>query len=858
MSMWWWSAPASPASTCCTGYASSASACEAFESADRRRRHVVLEPLPRRPVRHPQRSTTRTASTPSSRPSGSGRRSTRRNPRSCATCSTSPTSTTFAATSSSRRESMPLPWDDDASIWRIRTDRGDEVTCRSYVMATGCLSMPKSADVDGTDRFAGDVYFTSRWPHEGVDFTGKRVGVIGTGSSGVQSIPLIAQQAAQLTVFQRTPNFSVPARNGPIPERMLEPLRDQAAEYREAAKWSRGGIPGRADAGDDLHGVRGRATRPLRRGVGSGRAVRDPRCVRRSDGQPGGQRRVRRVPARTRSDRSSTTRRRPRRSARRDHPFGTKRPCLDTNYFATYNLPHVRLVDLRKHPIRAITETGIDTVDESFEFDAIVFATGFDAMTGALVAVDITGRDGVTLKEKWAHGPTTYLGLTTVGFPNFFVITGPGSPSVLSNMAVSIEQHVDWVADCLADLRARHGSTRSSPRRPPRLDGCSTSTTAPTSRSTPPPTRGTWAPTCRASRGCSCRTSAVSTRTGPSATRSSSATTSASACPAPTALSCNDGVIRRAAARRGDGAGADGLARSAADRVDVRRRRSRRSWPSRRRERPPGPDVGEIVDGTLPGAAGDLDYRLYRPADGRPASRRRVLPRRRLGAGRHRLRRSRCAATSACDPMPSSSRSTTATPPRRASPPPIDDGFAAVRGSPTTLSRSAVCRASSPSADGAPAATSPRSCASWHATPEGPTSSGRLLLTPVTDSDMTTESYIENADGYVLTAPLMRWFWDHYADPDDRTDPRASPLLAGDLSGPPAGGHRHRRVRPAPRRRRRVRRGARRGRRARAPHPRLAVTRTRRSRWSTSSSRVRARAEIAESLRQFFGASVPA
>ena len=148
----------------------------------------------------------------------------------------------------------------------------------------------------------------------------------------------------------------------------------------------------------------------------------------------------------------------------KDHPFGTKRPCLDTNYFQTYNLPHVRLIDLRKHPIATITESGIDTVDESLEFDAIVYATGFDAMTGPLVAVDINGRDGVTLKEKWADGPSTYLGLTTAGFPNFFTVTGPGSPSVLSNMAVSIEQHVEWISTASTTC----ASTASRPSSPPR------------------------------------------------------------------------------------------------------------------------------------------------------------------------------------------------------------------------------------------------------------------------------------------------------------------------------------------------------------------------------------------------------
>ncbi len=215
--------------------------------------------------------------------------------------------------------------------------------------------------------------------------------------------------------------------------------------------------------------------------------------------------------------------------------YGTKRPCLDSGYFETFNLPHVRLVDLRKTPITTITETGIRTSSESLEFDAIVFATGFDAMTGAIVAVDISGRDGLSLKQKWAEGPKTYLGLTTVGFPNCFLITGPGSPSVLSNMMVSIEQHVDWVVGRPSITCAAPGSRPSSRPRRPKPAGCSTSTTAPTSRSSRRPTPGTWAPTCPASRACSCRTSAASTATARPATKSSSRVTSASASKAPVA-----------------------------------------------------------------------------------------------------------------------------------------------------------------------------------------------------------------------------------------------------------------------------------------------------------------------------------
>ena len=336
----------------------------------------------------------------------------------------------------------------------MRTDGGEEISCRFYVMASGCLSLPKAPEIAGHDRFRGEVYFTSTWPHEGVDFTGKRVAVIGTGSSGIQSIPLIAAQASQLTVFQRTANFSIPARNGPPSPERLAALEADREAYRDEAKLSRAGVPTEvtdiagAWATDEVRRARFEAAweagelieilgvfNDLLSNETSNEVVAE--MIREK---------IRSIVVDPETAEALCP---------RDHPFGSKRPCLDTNYFETYNLPHVRLVDLRRHPIVSITESGIETADESLEFDAIVYATGFDAMTGPVVAVDIEGRDGVSLREKWADGPSTYLGLTTVGFPNFFTITGPGSPSVLSNMAVSIEQHVDWVAGCLDDLRAR-------------------------------------------------------------------------------------------------------------------------------------------------------------------------------------------------------------------------------------------------------------------------------------------------------------------------------------------------------------------------------------------------------------------
>jgi cation diffusion facilitator CzcD-associated flavoprotein CzcO len=501
-------------------------------------------------------------------------------------------------------------WDDDAELWRLRTDTGDDIVCRHYIMATGCLSLPKTPDIEGADRFAGDVYFTGRWPHEGVDFTGKRVAVIGTGSSGIQSIPIIAEQASQLTVFQRTPNFSIPAHNGPVRAERKAPLEADRDAYREAAKWSPGGIP------HEPHEVMGvTAPEELRRqrfeaaweagelfeilGVFADQAVNAASNEIVGD--------MIRERIRDMVDDPATAEA----LCPTDHYFGTKRPCLDTNYFATYNQPHVRLVNLRETPITTITETGIDTTEESMEFDAIVYATGFDAMTGAIVSVDITGRDGRTLADKWADGPTTYLGLTTVGFPNFFTITGPGSPSVLSNMMVSIEQHVDWVTDTLAHMR-EHGFRTIEPTPTAEsgwvqhVNDCADITLHPTANSwyigaNVPGKPRVFLPYIGGVDAYRKACDEVVERDylgfvldGPE----------------------RFAVQRRRrpapAARRGDRARDDGRTRAAGDRDDVGRRRPRVHG-RLAAVRPPGPEVAEIVDGTLPGADGDLDYRLYRP-----------------------------------------------------------------------------------------------------------------------------------------------------------------------------------------------------------------------------------------------------
>ncbi|MDQ3469654.1 MAG: alpha/beta hydrolase fold domain-containing protein, partial [Actinomycetota bacterium] len=625
--------------------------------------------------------------------------------------------------------------------------------------------------------------FTSRWPHEGVDFSGRRVAVIGTGSSGIQSIPLIAEQASELTVFQRTPNFSIPAHNGPVMPARREPLDADRQAYREAAKWSRGGVPRdppmeacwqlspderrarfeQAWQDGELFSILG-----VWSDQGTNKESNDVLAEMIRE-------RIREIvdDTETAATLSPT-----------DHPFGTKRPCLDTNYYATYNLPHVRLVDLRRQPITTITETGVETADESFEFDAIVLATGFDAMTGALVSVDITGRDGMTLKDKWEHGPLTYLGLMTVGFPNLFMITGPGSPSVLSNMAVSIEQHVDWIADRLAQLRDG-GFTTIEPTETAEagwvrhVNDCADITLYPTANSwymgaNVPGKPRVFLP----------YVGGVDMYRG----------------------ICDDVVDRDLLGFELSGNGStqrnDGVAvrlqpdvkivLGMMEALDLPRLETlpvadaRAFMEQANAMRPPGPDVGEVTDGTLPGPAGPLEYRLYRPAGEGP----RPLVVYFHGGGwvlgsadsDDPLCRDLCDRSDAVVVSVNYRHA-----PEARFPAAVDDGFAAV----TWVADHAV------ELGGLPGQLA---VAGWSAGANvativcrlardagGPEIAGQLLLTPVTDCDFTTGSYAENAEGFVLTRPLMEWFWDHYADPEDRHHPDASPLRAEDLSGlPPA------------------------------------------------------------------------
>ncbi len=345
---------------------------------------------------------------------------------------------------------------EDANLWQIETEQGDLVTARFLITGIGCISAGNVPEIPGLESFEGEWHHTGSWPHEGVDFAGKRVAVIGTGSSGVQSIPVIARQAEQLTVFQRSPQYTIPARHETVNRQFIEEeVKPNYDAIWEKARWSQSGFPVEVSERSALEVSEEErlatyealwaeggfpflfATfNDIRTDIEANKTAADFVRSKIKEIVKDSETAMKLLPL--------------------DHPLGSKRALIDTNYFDTYNRENVELVDIRKSPIQEITRTGIRTGDDEFEFDIIVFATGFDAMTGSFLRMDIRGRNGLSLRDKWAEGPKTYLGLQVSGFPNMFMITGPGSPSVLSNMPVSIEQHIEWIADFVGYLR-EHG-----------------------------------------------------------------------------------------------------------------------------------------------------------------------------------------------------------------------------------------------------------------------------------------------------------------------------------------------------------------------------------------------------------------
>jgi cation diffusion facilitator CzcD-associated flavoprotein CzcO/acetyl esterase/lipase len=676
-------------------------------------------------------------------------------------------------------------WDEAAQRWLLATDNGASVSCRHYAMATGCLSAPKPPEIDGVHDFKGEVYFTGRWPHREVNFAGKRVAVIGTGSSGIQAIPMIAEQAAHLTVFQRTPNFALPAHNGPAPADRVALLEGNRAGYREQARWSLAGVPWPQQTAVSWQLSDAERRERFEKAWATGDLV----CILTQlwadqgtdvDGNT--------LVADLIHEKIRTIVTDPETAATLtpfDHPFGAKRPCLDTNYYATYNRSNVTLVNLRQEPIKAITASGITTDSRTFDLDIIVFATGFDAMTGAITAVHpITGRGGQEISAVWANGPQTYLGLTVAGFPNLFMITGPGSPSVLSNMIVSIEQHVDWVVDRLMAMReggftaieatetAQAGWTRH-------LADCSMITlhrlanTWYTGANVPGKPWGVMPYTGGVGPYRAICNEVVSR--GMLGFRLSAPDVPAQ---------CNDGEIVRL--QPDVRLVLNMLADMKLPAIESLGAAGARAFVSMfNAERPAGRPVGEVVDGTLPGTDGPLPYRLYRPATQGPHP----IVVYFHGGGwvlgdaqsddpfcRDMCRRSGMIFVSVGYRHAPEHRFPTA----------AEDGYAATRWIATHAAE----------LGGTPG---PVLVAGWSAGGNiaavtcqlardrgGPPIGGQLLLCPVTDSTYDRPSYSENAEGYFLTRALMYWFWDIYCSPADRTDPRVAPLR-GKLAGlPPA------------------------------------------------------------------------
>ena len=345
-------------------------------------------------------------------------------------------------------------FDEGENIWSVTTSDGNTVTGKYLVLATGCLSNARMPDIKGLADFEGKVYHTGHWPHEKIDFTGQRVGVIGTGSSAIQSVPVIAEQASYLMVFQRTPNFSIPARNAALTAEERDAFRANYPEIRRFAREvARNGIytepPDRGALDDGDNERRAKYEARWAHGGLTFMSVYNNLALDKAANDTAADF-VREKIAEIVRDPLTAKRLQP-----TNHPIGSKRICVDTEYYAAFNRPNVTLVDIRSDPIEQILPHAVRTKGGEYKIDALVLATGFDAMTGSVAKIDIRGRDGQTLNQKWAEGPKTYLGLMSAGFPNLFIITGPGSPSVLSNMIVSIEQHVDWITDCIGWMRDR-------------------------------------------------------------------------------------------------------------------------------------------------------------------------------------------------------------------------------------------------------------------------------------------------------------------------------------------------------------------------------------------------------------------
>jgi cation diffusion facilitator CzcD-associated flavoprotein CzcO len=350
-----------------------------------------------------------------------------------------------------------VSYHDAGRHWVIETRAGEVFETTYLLMATGPLSIPKPLDTPGVDTFAGEIYQAQRWPHEDVDLSGKRIGVIGTGSTGIQIIPVVAEVAAHLHVFQRTPSFSLPMRN-----RKLEPeyIAQIKAHYPELRAIARATFTG---------GVRPVSTRPLFSVTAAERQALMEEAWKTSGLAFLGlfsdllvNQEANDIVADFVRDKISEVVRNPDTAERlkpRGYPIFARRPCLDTNYYETYNRPNVTLIDCLTDPIEQIMPTGVRTRDREIALDVIIAATGYDGLTGAMLALDVKGRNGASLRDKWNAGAKSHLGLMMQGFPNLFIVAGANGPSALANFILLNEQNVEWASECITYMRENNIAT---------------------------------------------------------------------------------------------------------------------------------------------------------------------------------------------------------------------------------------------------------------------------------------------------------------------------------------------------------------------------------------------------------------
>lgn len=669
--------------------------------------------------------------------------------------------------------------------WEIVINNEQNVLATYFIPAVGILSAANIPNIKGIDNFKGDIYHTGNWPHEKVDFKNKRVGIIGTGSSGVQAIPVIAQEAGQLYVFQRTPQYSSPAHNKPLDEETIRKTRENFQEIRKAMYESMHGIPSNPrirrfnqDSPEERQKVFEEAWQegglfsllytyadvPTNPEANEAVAefvkskikeiVRDPKTAEKL------------MP---------------------DHYYGMRRPILNTDYFETYNRDNVTLVDLRETPLEQITEKGVQTSEKEYELDILVFATGFDAMTGPLFKLNIQGKNGIMLKEKWAQGVKTYLGIATAGFPNMFMITGPQSPSFLSNVIVSIEQHVDWIKDCLDYMKKHNADTIEANE----------------------DAEQKWAQQCSAIANMTLLSKTDSWYWGVNIEGKPRQFLAFAGGVGAYRQICDnvakkgyEGFTIKSASQTinshsGEQASLDPQAQFVLDQLktlgvpplETLSPEEARNWTKNLKLLAGTPEkVSEVLNQTIEGPRGDIPIRIYIPEGDGPFPALVFYH----GGGwvigdldivdvpcRRIANQANCIVISVDYRLA----------PEHKFPAAVDDAYAAVKWAATEAKKTLPIDPNKIAVGGDSAGGNLATVVSLIARDEGsPSIVQQILLYPVTHYSFDTQSYQENADGYFLTKAMMKWFWNHYLEKEeDGKHPYASPLLAENLEGlPPA------------------------------------------------------------------------